>query len=323
MGFWQRHGPLIMHVLKWVIFFITLGYIYQVVFISEDFREMASYLGKITGWTYAWFVLAFALMIVNWGLESAKWHFLIRRIQPTSYPTAFKAVLSGVTVSNFLPNRLGEYLGRIFYVAPKRRIKAILANLIGSFAQLLATTIAGTIAFLVYFYLSDFDVYLYYFVAMVGIGAIGLLLLVYYNIGLVNDLLPNSRKMARIRQYINVFSYYHSSGLSRLLFLAFLRYAVFMNQYGILLKAFGVGIEWQHLLLTLPLVFFVQSVVPTIAATELGVRGATGVYFIGQYASNKAGILMSAYSLWVLNLIIPAIFGAIFLILQKKNLSQE
>ena len=65
----------------------------------------------------AWkFWLVIVLVFVNWGFEAKKWKLLITPIQKMSFFTAFKSVLTGVTLSLNTPNRIGEYGGRILYV---------------------------------------------------------------------------------------------------------------------------------------------------------------------------------------------------------------
>ena len=87
---------------------------------SIDLIKEAPY-GK-QAWKF-WFVIS--LVFVNWGIEARKWQVLLRTLQPVSFFTAYKSVLSGVTLSINTPNRIGEYGGRILYVQEGKRIKAI------------------------------------------------------------------------------------------------------------------------------------------------------------------------------------------------------
>ncbi len=83
------------------------------------------------------------LAFVNWGIEARKWQLLIRHLQHVSYFVAFKSVLSGVTLSLNLPNRIGEYGGRILYIEQGNRIKAISLSIAGSMSQLIITLLMG------------------------------------------------------------------------------------------------------------------------------------------------------------------------------------
>ena len=83
-------------------------------------------------------VLGLLLIAVNWGLEAWKWMISVRTFYPVKFLQAFKAVLSGVSFSVTMPNRVGEYLGRIVYLPEGNRLKTISVTLVGSFAQLLS-----------------------------------------------------------------------------------------------------------------------------------------------------------------------------------------
>ena len=92
----------------------------------------------------AWkFWLVIALVFVNWGFEAKKWQVLLKTIQHASFFTAYKSVLSGVTLSINTPNRIGEYGGRILYVEEGKRIKAISLSIAGSISQLIITLTMG------------------------------------------------------------------------------------------------------------------------------------------------------------------------------------
>lgn len=65
------------------------------------------------------------------------------------------------------------------------------------------------------------------------------------------------------------------------------------------------------------LFFWVMAVVPSLALTELGVRGAVSLYIFGQYSSNSVGILAATTAMWVMNIVVPAILGSILIIRMK------
>src|SRR5690349_10597785 len=60
-------------------------------------------------------LVATLLIVVNWGLEAWKWKLLVATVRPLNFLQAYKAVLSGVAFSVSLPNRVGEYIGRMLY----------------------------------------------------------------------------------------------------------------------------------------------------------------------------------------------------------------
>ena len=305
---------------KWAIFLVTVIYLYQVVFKSRDFSNFLENIASLTTGNYGYLILTIVLMSVNWGFEALKWQFLLKHIQILSFWKAYKAVFSGVTVSSIMPNRLAEYLGRIFYIQPHKRIKAIVATLVGSFAQTFATVLTGSVAFLVFYSeLNGESRYIFYVLIFLVVSLNGLLLLLYFNVSLLNRLIPPKSYLLKVKQYINVLSYFHSKGLSRILLWSILRYGVFFTQFYLLLKTFNVEIKLLEVAVAVPVVFLVQALIPSIALAELGIRGATAVHFIGFFAEENLGILTSTYSLWFINLLIPASIGAIFLIALRNR----
>ena len=66
-----------------------------------------------------------------------------KAIQQIYFFTAYKSVLSGVTLSLNTPNRMGEYGGRILYVKEGSRLKAISLSIAGSISQLIVTLVMG------------------------------------------------------------------------------------------------------------------------------------------------------------------------------------
>src|SRR5215213_400782 len=60
-------------------------------------------------WKIINLILVIFLMVVNWGIEAKKWQYSVASIYPLPFGQAFKAVLSGVSFSVTMPNRIGEY----------------------------------------------------------------------------------------------------------------------------------------------------------------------------------------------------------------------
>ena len=86
-------------------------------------------------------------MFVNWSLEALKWKLLISPLESISYKTSLKGIFSGITMSIFTPNRVGEFAGRVFFLEKADKIQASIMSLIGSLMQLVITIIAGVLAY--------------------------------------------------------------------------------------------------------------------------------------------------------------------------------
>ena len=237
-------------------------------------------------------------------------------------------MLSGIAVSTFLPNRVGEFVGRIFVIENASRIEAILITILGSLSQLLVTILTGSFCLIIFIprFLWHFENYFgHIYWGMVAMTLIidVFLLLFYFNISFLSYLREKLciRKWRKYRKFLNVFSFYSFRELFQVIALSFLRYGVFSIQFYILLRLFSVPIPFFDGMLIVGIIFFIMAVIPTIAITELGIRGSVALYFFGVYFSGihtidetiSIGILSASTLLWIINLAIPALVGSVLL----------
>ena len=87
------------------------------------------------------------------------------------------------------------------------------------------------------------------------------------------------------------------------------RYAVFTTQFFILLQMFEVQIAYADAIVLIMAMLFVISVIPTIAITEIGVRGSVAIFLFGLVSANTVGILSATFVMWIINLLLPALIG--------------
>jgi hypothetical protein len=91
-------------------------------------------------------------------------------------------------------------------------------------------------------------------------------------------------------------------------------------QFFLLLKLFGVDIPLLNGIIFICAVFFVTTVIPTIGLADLGIRGTAALtvfsfYFGENYDMTekvKLALITTTTTLWLINLIIPAIAGSFF-----------
>jgi uncharacterized membrane protein YbhN (UPF0104 family) len=273
-------------------------------------------------------------MVVNWGIEAFKWLLLIRKIERVSWIRSFMAVLTGVAVSSFTPNRVGDYFGRVFILKKAARIEGIFITILGSMSQLLVTFLAGTSCIFLLFMghhetlLDYFNIpsHLYtWFLWGGGILILGLnvlFILLFLNISLLSTLAAKlkGRTLEKLTSYIQVLSAYTTRELLLIIFLSALRFIVFSTQMFLLLRAFSVEIPFLSGMIIIGVIFFAITLIPTVAIAELGIRGSVSLFLVGVYfeqpldmpSEMAMGIVAASTSLWLINLALPALVGAIF-----------
>ncbi|MFA4852857.1 MAG: lysylphosphatidylglycerol synthase domain-containing protein [Bacteroidales bacterium] len=313
-------------IIKTTIIVLAFWFIYQRLFVKYNLDDtLLSFESLPTQPFFIKIVLMVALlMILNWSLETWKWRYLIRKIEEVNFIKAFVAVLSGVTVSIFTPNRIGEYAGRVFILEKADRWEGVLITMLGSISQLLITVLAGLISFIFfaneYIDMSGYPGYYFYGLAFIIIILVVVLLLLFFNVsfltGFINRLPGKFRKA---RHYGKIFSLYSVKELLYILLLSFARYLVFTTQFFLLLILFGVKMPYNQAFLMISMIYMIVAAFPTFFLTEIGVRGSAAIYFIGMYfekhdfpVASNINILVATSVLWIVNLAIPALLGAIF-----------
>ena len=304
-------------------------YIYYEVFYKRDTLVMLDLLDKMMEDRafIPLFVCASVLMPLNLFLEAKKWQFLVSRSERVSILTAMKAVFTGLSVSIFTPNRVGDFFGRIFFLKKTPPIEGIFMTVIGSISQLLVTIVVGSISlafFLpVYYAPTDFSAeLLLYALTVIGILANIIFLGLYLNISFITALSKRVFKPGwkHWNRYVEIFSAYKTSELLKVFGLSLLRYLVFSTQFFLFLRAFDVPLPLGEAMMIIPVIYLVTTSIPTIALSELGVRGSVSVFFIGVFmAGNFIGVkdiqlrvFAATTGIWLINIALPALIGTLF-----------
>ena len=318
--FLQQQPAYINWLLKTAIASIFIALLYYEVFRQQDFEIIkASFLTQINHKErLPWLILTLLLMPLNWATETQKWLALIRKVEYISFWKAYKAVLAGVAFSLFTPNRVGEFGGRILFVRPRNALKAILSTVIGSFAQQLVLITFGFIG-LVYFLFTLWKVETWQLQGIVFLGSLLILLLTLVFLNL-NSVIPLLKKITFLRRFkktirnINIIRKYSLNELNKTLFWGFIRYAIYCVQYYLTLRFFGIDIPVAHAFSCIATVYLLQTSIPLPPLVGLLARGGVALKVWGMFGADATTILAATFTLWTINLIIPALLGIIFII---------
>jgi hypothetical protein len=303
--------------IKLAIVGLAFGFIYKQVFYRPDSEDLLGKLRQVlSDPPYLFLFIGLALMFLNWGLEAWKWRMLVSKSEQISFGHALKAVLSGVTIGAFTPNRFGEFAGRIFYLRNTDRIDGILMTFAGSAAQLLITVLMGCIALNVYAFMDasgpSRENMVVIAIALIVAALTFLLVVIYFNIASLSAKLSGVRFLRKYKQHVLLLAGFSKAELLNVFLLSLGRYAVFSFQYYLLLKVFDVDIGMAEGLIGISISFFIVAMVPTFALAELGIRGSAALACLGNYSDNHLGIIAASFLLWIINIALPAIAGAVF-----------
>lgn len=265
-------------------------------------------------------LLALFLVSVNIYLEGIKWKLQLKPIEDISIWKSFISIFTGITSGMFFPNRMGNFLGRIFMLEKGDRIKAAMVTIVGGFGQMITTISIGLIASL--FFVKKYLVLLTIAVFLI----IGTLLIMYFNIQILkyfHFLIPKRFK-EKTKEYFEIFSFYNKIELLKILTISFLRYFLYTFQFVLLIWAFNIPLTYFQAMIPISLTYILMMVIPFITITEIAVRGSVSILVFEKWLvinniSTSYGIMVFSASslLWIFNIAIPSVIG-LFLIYRLK-----
>lgn len=317
-------------ILQTIILVLTLVFLYNQLFHKHDLTSLFSLVSDVINKSPSIFdlTLLLFLMPVNLLLESYKWQILIKKLENVSLANAFKAVLTGLSVSIFLPNRVGDYLGRVFILKKADRLQATLATMLGSLAQLLTTLIfgLGALAYALHIFFDlthSFTLWAYIGVVAALLLVLAGMLFIYLNFSSFSAIIKkiSGKEYPRIKKYSQVFSWYDARELFQILLISMVRYLLFSFQFYLLLLLLNIPVSYPTAMILISLIYLIMTIIPTIAMTELGVRSSVSLYVFAYYFKPyhlwneplKQSVVAASALLWILNLAVPALAGIFFI----------
>ncbi|HRR08924.1 MAG TPA: lysylphosphatidylglycerol synthase transmembrane domain-containing protein [Rhodothermales bacterium] len=264
---------------------------------------------RTADWRFAG--VSLLLLPLNIYLQAVIWQMLVRRRFPEErFFQSLGAILVGQTLGLFTPARLGDFVGRAYYLDHQNKWE--LAALTGA-QQLIALAcyIGFGIPALLYFLMWHLRLhaFIWYLVLVAGIGTLLLLITVFLHPRAVYRFIANRYPYPHLLKTFGFLRHLRLQDVYWLFGLTSLRYVVFSVQCLLVLYAFGAQIHWTNAVLAIALFFYANSVIPSPALAGLGVREGSAVFFMGFFGVPAAIAFSTSLLLYVINIVLPAIIG--------------
>lgn len=310
--------PLLM-VFRWGVFLLACVFLYVKLagpkgIVATDGARLMAMLAA----NRAVLLVVVALMLLNWWVESGKWRVLMAEVEPVGPGRAFVATIAGTSVGFVSLNRTGEFIGRVFFLAPENRIAGGFATALGSIAQFVVTLAAGGVGL---FVLTKAGIPLpwpagwtSWILATLTALVTAIALVLYLYPGLFRQLLLLVPFIQRFGHASAVLARFPRSRSLGVLVLSVVRYALFTFQFVLLLRTFGAGVGVWEAAAGVPLVYLIATLIPSVMLTELGVRGSVAVAVLGPMGGEASIVLLATTCLWMINVALPACIGSVILV---------
>lgn len=305
---------IISYLIKAGILLLAFVFIYRRLNNNHDLQQFEALMGNINrAWAIGIMTVVFLLMLVNWVLEAAKWKYLAQRLAHITLWKAIEAVFCGLTWAVFTPNRIGEYGGRVMFLPQRRRIHGVFAMAVGSFGQNVITNVVGA-ASLMWFIWCFLHMNAWLYIGLVIISAVFMLLMLlfYFNIRWMVALLNSVKFLHKFHRFFDIMGRYQFTELLRIMGYCLARFAVFSFQYYLVIHLLIPQIPIYDVLMMVFILFFIQSALPSLDLLDVGVRNLTAGTLFSYVTDQKIAVMAAVTSIWLINLIIPAILGSVF-----------
>jgi hypothetical protein len=310
----KSHKKIISLIIKVLIVAVTFWLVHAKLIANGDLKDFIKLISNIPK-TKIFIVLGivFLMMLVNWLLEAAKWKMLIKKIEPLTLWRATESVFCGLTWAIFTPNRIGEYGGRVFFLSPKRRIIGVVAMVVGNVAQLMLKNVFGAISICIFVYrFTPINSMLFSALCLLATVFVLFSVIFYFNIKWVNGILLSMKFTRKYKKFYALLARYKKVELMKILLLSLARYTIFSIQYFIVFLWLIPGIKLVDVCMLINILFFVQSFLPSLDLLDIGTKSLTGVFFFQYVTNQNVAVVACIASIWLINIIIPAILGSYF-----------
>jgi len=274
-----------------------------------DFSEFTAFLSKNEVFSIKNILFLLFLSIFNWFLEILKWKTLVSFIKKIAFYNALKQSLGSLTASLFTPNRIGEYGAKAIYFTKQYRKRILLLNLIGNTMQMAVTLFFGVIGF---------SIFVQQYPIEISIQRVSRFLLIILVVTAFSILGLKQKKykikgfsINKLKDFIKNLPLKISSSV---LFFSVLKYLVFSFQFYLLLQLFNVKLLYSDAIIIITSMYLLSSIIPTIFILDVVVKGSIAVYLFSFANVNELTILSIVTIMWLLNFVLPSIFGSYFVL---------
>jgi len=274
-----------------------------------DFEVFVSILNKKAPFSLKIISFLVFLSVLNWFFETIKWKVLVTTLKKISFPEALAQSLGSLTASLLTPNRVGEYGAKAVYFQKKFRKRIVLLNFIGNMMQMSVTILFGVIG--LYLVIQNHSIDLN--ITRISRGAIVIITLIIFAVlGLrQNKYKIKGFSLSKIKHFIAEMPL---KLITVPWLLSVIRYLIFSYQFYILLTLFNIELSYFEAMTYITAMYLLSSILPTIFIFDVVVKGSIAVYLFSFIGTNELTILVIVTLMWLLNIVIPSLFGSIYVL---------
>lgn len=266
-------------------------------------------------------LVSLVLMFVQWAIEALKWRRIFSTVRfKMNWAASLKMIFAGLSFSFVTPNRMGEFIGRVVYLPSEKKGIGTAFTVYNSIVQISVYCFFASIAF--YFYdvsllseklstsIAEWIDILKMFAVLISFTCI----VFFFMQQRLFTFLFNAHFLKRFTNVWRDCMQISFDTSIVLLGLTMLKTMIIVLQYWIVFSWLGVDLPFISTFTGVSLMMFGLVVFPSISFVEIGLRWEFSYLLFSVYTTNLLGITIGASIIWLLNVVLPAIIGAFWLI---------
>ncbi|MFH1761586.1 MAG: lysylphosphatidylglycerol synthase domain-containing protein [bacterium] len=302
---------------KRIIFTVKICFTLLLIVLIFNQIKLAEFVKLFTGIGIKFLLLSFTLMPLQIFLQTWRWHLLLNKNHVSStFSQSLKSFLGGYALGSISPGRFGE-LGKSLFFGHGEIKRVLFLCFVERYYILLPIFVFGLAAMTIHVLIFPIPGKFY---SVIGIGAFAILFLLI--------LLPFAWFRKLVAGFVNKFNSNSSLGMwpgtDKMLFikalgLSSIIHIILIIQFCILIR----GINSDHLIFIKSAVgisqtFMLMSLLP-VSFGNLGVRELSLAYFCTSMPMEGSVAVTGGILLFIINLLIPTLMGALPVILIKAQ----
>jgi len=243
---------------------------------------------------------------------------LTKDFSKAKFGEQFKAVLAGMAISTLVPNRMAEYVGRVWFIPKGDRWKAGGRSFIGGLMQLSITLWLGVMAA---FFLTEtneidqqWDVLsMYYWCFFITLTLLAVVLFLAFSFRWIRSKFT--------WKWLGYFDDISAVTIQKVWFLSLVRYLIFSFQFLLIYHSLLPEKYFFEDFPELAAMFLGQSILPLPAILDWTARFEMAQVFTGVGAASAAAT--ASLMLWLVNLMVPALIGIVLFFFHQPKENNE
>ncbi|MGF7078764.1 hypothetical protein [Mucilaginibacter sp. UYCu711] len=310
------YKKLLSYLLKATILVLAFFFIYhQYIIKGNNIRQFEEALDRLNRTqVIVVMVSIFALMLSNWLTECLKWQHVTQKLVKISLWESIEGVFCGLTWAIFTPNRIGEYGGRVMFLPPRKRIHGVFVMAVAGFGQNVLTNVLGAFALIWFcFTFLHLNGWLLALITILGLAFASLFIIAFFNIKWIVRWLNNISFLRKYHRFFDIMGEYGFKEMVNIMYFCITRFSIFSFQYYLVIHLLIPTIPFIDVILLVFIVFFIQSALPSLDLLDVPVRATAAATVFAYVTDQQIAIIAAFSSIWLINLIIPAILGSVFI----------